>query len=484
MRNCSFLILVIVVLWTGSAADAKYSGGSGMPNDPYQIATPADLNDIGNHQEDWNKHFILVNDVNLAGTQFKIIGNDRKYFSGVFDGKDHIIHNALVVGGSTGWGVGLFGYVGAYGQVRNLGVENIRVTGGDCVGGLVGVIDLGSLTSCYLRGNSCYFRGNVYGSGEAVGGLVGWNYRGCLANCCESGCVRGGELVGGLVGWNSWGALTNCYASGNVRGNGNFVGGLVGSNDSGSLANCYSTGQVNGGGFLGGLVGGNSYGDIANCYSTGNVWGNSYVGGLIGRSWHGTVTYSYSSGSVSGHDEVGGLVGRNDDFGTITNCYATGSVWGDEYFGGLVGNNYLSEITNCYSTGSVSGTYYGGGLVGYNYGTIGTITNCYSTGSISGDEYVGGLVGSNYRGIITSSFWDIETSGEPNSAGGTPKTTAEMNMMSTFTDAGWDFVEIWGIGENQTYPYLRFAPAGDLNYDKKVDFIDLAVLASHWLEGM
>jgi hypothetical protein len=68
------------------------------------------------------------------------------------------------------------------------------------------------------------------------------------------------------------------------------------------------------------------------------------------------------------------------------------------------------------------------------------------------------------------------------SAGGTGKTTAEMKTKSTFTDAGWDFIEIWGIGENQTYPYLRFGPGGDLNYDKKVNLIDVAILASHWLE--
>jgi hypothetical protein len=55
--------------------------------------------------------------------------------------------------------------------------------------------------------------------------------------------------------------------------------------------------------------------------------------------------------------------------------------------------------------------------------------------------------------------------------------------MSTFTDAGWDFVEIWGIGENQTYPFLRTEPAGDSNHDKKVDLLDLAILASHWLQG-
>jgi hypothetical protein len=57
-----------------------------------------------------------------------------------------------------------------------------------------------------------------------------------------------------------------------------------------------------------------------------------------------------------------------------------------------------------------------------------------------------------------------------------------MKTTSTFTDAGWDFVEIWGLGEGQTYPYLRTELAGDSNHDKKVDFIDLSILASHWLE--
>jgi hypothetical protein len=92
-------------------------------------------------------------------------------------------------------------------------------------------------------------------------------------------------------------------------------------------------------------------------------------------------------------------------------------------------------------------------------------------------------VGYDYFGTVTASFWDIDTSGQLTSAGGTGKTTAEMKTKSTFTDAGWDFVEIWDIGENQTYPFLRTEPAGDSNHDKKVDLTDLAILASHWLDG-
>jgi hypothetical protein len=52
---------------------------------------------------------------------------------------------------------------------------------------------------------------------------------------------------------------------------------------------------------------------------------------------------------------------------------------------------------------------------------------------------------------------------------------------NTFTDAGWSFVEIWGIGENQTYPFLSIYPAGDINCDGEINFYDFAILASERL---
>jgi hypothetical protein len=84
---------------------------------------------------------------------------------------------------------------------------------------------------------------------------------------------------------------------------------------------------------------------------------------------------------------------------------------------------------------------------------------------VSGDDPVGGLVGDDLKGTVKDSFWDIQTSGQAASAGGTGKTTAEMQMESTFTDAGWDFVEetangtedIWWIlegREGRDYPRL------------------------------
>jgi len=100
-------------------------------------------------------------------------------------------------------------------------------------------------------------------------------------------------------------------------------------------------------------------------------------------------------------------------------------------------------------------------------------------------------VGSNF-GYVGYCFWDIDsqTHGITESIGlnggpvknveGLP--TAQMQTGSTFTDAGWDFIEIWNIGENQTYPYLRKYSPANLNKDHKVDFLDIKILCEQWLQ--
>ena len=221
-----------------------------------------------------------------------------------------------------------------------------------------------------------------------------------------------------------------------------------------------------------------------------SILGDLYVGGLVGlNQYHGTLSNCYSTGTVSGtsnyvggiSNHVGGLVGYNH--GTISNCYSTATVTGSWAVGGLVASNSTrGTVTNCYSTGSVTGGSSVGGLVGVNWETI---SNCYSTGSVGGTgDYVGGLVGYKGGSIISSSFWDVNTAGWPTSAGGTPKTTAEMKTQSTFTSAGWDSIEVWDIGENQTYPFLRTYLAGDINHDGVVDFRDITHLAADWLGGV
>jgi hypothetical protein len=214
--------------------------------------------------------------------------------------------------------------------------------------------------------------------------------------------------------------------------------------------------------YVGGLVGCNEFGTVTRCYSTGTVRGDSYVGGLVGTN-HGDITASYSTGTVTGTGySVGGLAGNNCYGGVVDECYSTGAVSGSSSVGGLVGGNWSKD-----------------------WGTLGgSVTNCYSSGAVSGDQYVGGLVGENGQGDVSKCFWDMQTSGQLASDGGTGLTTGEMQTAATFLEAGWDFVNIWGIGENQTYPYLRTYSAADMNQDASVNFLDLAALAENWLTGL
>jgi len=169
--------------------------------------------------------------------------------------------------------------------------------------------------------------------------------------------------------------------------------------------------------------------------------------------------------TVTGEHEVGGLVGHIDD-GAVSNSYATGNVTGKGFYvGGLVGCINDASVSNAYSTGSVTGDEWVGGLVGG--GAWSTMSNSYSTGSVSGNDDVGGLVGLNFFKLtVSNSFWDIETSGQATSDGGTGKNTTEMKVIATFSGAGWNIVAvalnetnpayIWNIVNNVTYPFLSW----------------------------
>jgi hypothetical protein len=309
MRTHSILTLAIITFLASTAAEAKYSSGTGEPNNPYQIATAEDLNDIGNHTEDCNKHFILINDVNLAGytgTQFKIIGNTGTPFTGVFDGNNQKIWNFTYSSTAVIWYIGLFGYLGTDGQIKDLGMENVdvnAVNGGE-IGGLAGWSE-GTITNCYSTGNVI---GN--GNGSPSGGLVAFNNEGTITNCYSTGTVSAPRYGGGLVGRN-WGSISNCYSTCSVSDSDYGIGGLVGYND-GSISNCYSTGAVSGTSgsyYVGGLAGAN-IGSISNCYSTGSVSGTSHVGGLVGYIYGGSVVSSFWDTQTSGQTTSAGGTGK------------------------------------------------------------------------------------------------------------------------------------------------------------------------------
>jgi hypothetical protein len=307
---------------------AKYSGGTGEPNDPYQIATAEDLMLLGETTDDYDKHFILTADIdldpNLPGRKVfdtaVIIGSMSDQgisFTGTFDGNNHEVSHLTIVGSRD---LGLFGELELGGKILNVSVKDVNVNGSDVgVGGLVGFIRPGSsVMNCHSTGTvSGYYR---------VGGLVGQNI-GDVLHSYSHCTVSGYSTVGGLVGFNYQGKIVASFSTSQVSGD-KVIGGLAGQNY-GSITMSYSVGEVSGN-WVGGLVGINAR-NITASYSSSSVTGTNWVGGLVGSMGNASSSVSdcYSTGPVSGTDNVGGLVGRSN--GSITGSFwdveASGQTW-------------------------------------------------------------------------------------------------------------------------------------------------------------
>ena len=413
-RARAILSFAAVLMLAANVSQAKYSGGTGEPNNPYRIATAEDLNDIGNHPEDFNDCFILVNDINMVGytgTQFNIIGpNSTTPFTGVFDGNNRTVSNFTY--DSTGVNlIALFGKVsGEAAVIKDLGLvgPEVRAGTGLAIGSLVGSLSKGTILSCYVT--DC----NVWGR-SLVGGLVGANPSGTIRDCHATGIVAANDDVGGLVGGNGVdGVISDSFATATVSGTGVRAGGLAGGN-TGYISNCYATGSVTGTSDAVGGLGGSNDGDLINSYATGNVEGDMSVGGLLGT--------------------------RGSD-GTVTDCYATGAVTGTQFVGSLVGYSFSSDVA---------------------------YTKCF------------------WNNTVNPLLDGIGNANDPNVIG---KSTAQMQMESTFTDSGWDFVgetingpnDIWRMCvDGVSYPLLWWQfSTGDFVCSDGVDFIDYSFLASHW----
>jgi hypothetical protein len=467
------VLSAIVFLLIPSPSQAKYSGGTGSPENPYRIGTAEDLNDIGNHEGDWDKCFVLVNDINLVdytGTQFNIIGYYTSYyepnkpFTGVFDGNGHSISN--------------FTY--------------------DCNKGYVGLFAYVSSSAAEIKDLTLVDPNVLAGSGRSVGALVGWLQHATIAGCVVSGGnVSGYRMVGGLVGENRYGVVSDCNCVATVTAAEYYAGALIGLDD-GSVSNCHCRGIISATAYAGGMLGGHDLGSVYGCTFTGTVsTRGSYAGGITGiNRFRGALLRCSSSGSVSGPAHVGGITGGNSggmtSDGIVEGCFSASTVEGGWTVGGLVGLN-KAIVSDCYATGDVLGEDVVGGLVGKNGSSItthGRIFRCYSAGTVSGTTSVGGLVGVNDSDTVSASFWDLDSSGEPNSDGGTGLTTAQMQTGSTFTDAGWDFVgesingteDIWRMCvDGVSYPLLWYQFSnGDFLCPDGVDLVDYSFLADHW----
>ena len=245
---------------------AQFQGGDGSSGDPYQIATASQLDSLARRVNAGDtayndKHYKLTADIDLSdyGSNFNSgkgwipIGSATNIFSGIFDGDFKII-TGLYINDVNGEYVGLFGR--AYDTIKNLSIANANVTGKEMVGGVAG--------SQAVLVINCYVVTSTINGNGSVGGVVGMGR--VVKNCYFTGTVNGsGDEIGGIIGYTNWGSCVNCYSTSTVNGK-NYVGGVVGSVVKGDVTNSYSTGIVNGtGSDVGGIAGYLGDYNVSNC---------------------------------------------------------------------------------------------------------------------------------------------------------------------------------------------------------------------------
>lgn len=328
--------------WDGTEIATAYAGGSGTSEDPYQIATAAQLaflaqeaNKEGSEYQwaETRKYFKLTANINLKGHEWTPIGSESLRFAGSFDGDGHVIVNLNVKG--AGRFAGLFGWIRNGATVKNLVIRNASVS----------AVSPGSETQ----------------NPEAYSGIVAaYCAGGCtISNCKVDGTVTSDYCAGGIVGYSANdsapyndGAITYCTAD-------------VVCSVSGSKSDSYCGG-----------IAGHSCVKMYGCTVRGRIDGPCDVGGLVG--WLGTggsfdypFSYVYADVGISKVEltnlspSIGGLVGSAYSSGSkIFNCYMKGKVSCAEglalddvqsfYIGGIIGTAQNVELAGCHYRGSIS----------------------------------------------------------------------------------------------------------------------------------
>ena len=296
-----------------SARACGFAGGTGEPDDPYQIATPEHLASLGSDPNLLDKHFILTTDINLApnlpaGQVFEraVIAPEVKDandlfsavpFTGRLDGRGHEI-KGLTIRAGRGQFLGLFGAIGMGGRIHDVRLENALIaTEADSrhMGLLAGYAQQCIITNCSATGKL------VTGArAKSVGGLVGvvW-FDGRIVQCSCACVILAGEAsqeLGGIAGSHG-GQIKNCLATGSVLGGDacERVGGLVGCNRAASPVYEWSI----------------SPGHVTHSCSTTVIdcgYGSASLGGLVGEGSGSNTIASFWDVEASGLSESAGGV--------------------------------------------------------------------------------------------------------------------------------------------------------------------------------
>ena len=381
--------------WTDIAA-SDFAGGTGIKDDPYQIATAQQLAKLAEEvnsgiygQTHSGEYFKLTAPIDLSGKRWVPIGygNESSHsFSGFFDGNNQVITGLYVDERGNGVCAGLFGHVAAISDepvLKNIRIENATIYAGDSPDSSAHTYGAGVLAGnlTILGGSSASFIGveNCQGTGKVdsemkAGGLLGSASYANVSDCSADVTVIGTRISGGFIGDIFLGSYQNCTAKGSVSGGwatGGFAGSVSGYDASVEIEHCASYGDVtandwNTGGFVGYLEKGKisnsvSYGNVTNTLGT----AKPKTGGFSGTNFGGNIQNCSAAGIVTGSNPTiapGGFIGY-DDGGTTTGCAfdqeknpALNGV-GDS---GTSGSNQIAAVDTKSLDSNICGSYRGG----------------------------------------------------------------------------------------------------------------------------
>ena len=359
-------LLVAATLLTGALA----------ADDVTVISSPDELiafrNSVNNGNDYEGRKVVLGDniDLSLQGINWTPIGTGTRSgsgytgnaFKGTFDGRGFTISgltiDATVSGDNVDDAYGLFGVIDGA-TVTNLTLANVHITvnGGECVGGVVGLMVNGSTVS-----NIEMDVGSGITAVRGLGGIVGrMTVSGTIENCVNEASIDGsGANVGGIVGAAYYTAvgsemyITNCKNYGAVTCTEGVVGGIAGLSAA-NVSGCENHAVINGNDAdVAGIVAEQqNAGSVKNCVNKADITNNSTAygtGGIVGWVRYNGAVDSYACKNiieVSGNVNYGTISGGNDGGGIVGAVYNAAEVTGNE--------NYAKRI---------SGTTFAGGIVG------------------------------------------------------------------------------------------------------------------------
>ena len=204
----------------------------------------------------------------VAELNWTPIGNYFKQYQGTFDGNGKTIRNLFI--SSTSDEIGFFGYA-ADCRIKNITFDNAKVKGNDNYS--TGIL-AGCAGSCVIENIKTTGNCSVEGKYE-TGGIAG-RANGNISNCENHAIVKGSYYVGGIVGicFDSENSITSCANYGEITGTEDFVGGIIGYFGEGSLQNSANNGNITGDARVGNLIGYANICNINNVLGIGNITAN------------------------------------------------------------------------------------------------------------------------------------------------------------------------------------------------------------------